>query len=127
MRYLLDTNALINEMFNPIKLSDEAKNAIEIGNEVYISVAALWEIGIKQSIKKLDISATIEEIADECKRQDIQIIPILPSHIDKMKTLPHHHGDPFDRIIIAQAIEGKMILITSDGKIEKYDLDILKY
>ena len=74
MRYLLDTNALINEMFNPIKLSDEAKNAIEIGNEVYISVAALWEIGIKQSINKLDINATTEEIADECKRQDIKII-----------------------------------------------------
>ena len=127
MKYLLDTNALINEMFNPIKLSEEAKNVIETENELYVSVAALWEIGIKQSINKLDINATTEEIADECKRQDIKIIPMLPSHIDKMKTLPHHHGDPFDRIIIAQAIEGKMTLITSDGKIEKYDLDILRY
>ncbi len=78
MRYLLDTNALINEMFNPIKLSDEAKNAIEIGNEVYISVAALWEIGIKQSIKKLDISATIEEIAGYYSDTPYMLREILP-------------------------------------------------
>ena len=75
----------------------------------------------------MDISATIEEIAYECKRQAIHMIPLLPSHIERMKSLPHHHGDPFDRIIIAQAIEGKMTLITSDEKIEKYDLNILKY
>ena len=55
------------------------KNVIETENELYVSVAELWEIGIKQSINKLDINATTEEIADECKRQDIKIIRIYTS------------------------------------------------
>ena len=67
-------------------------------------------------MKKLDFKQSVVDIATECYRQDIQILGINPKHCELIKTLPAIHNDPFDRMIIAQAVEEKMSVITKDEK-----------
>ncbi len=92
------------------------------GSRVYVSVASLWEIAIKQSINKLNIRCSIEEITVMCTKAKINILPIDAKHLDKIKELPAIHNDPFDRLIIAQAITEGMDIITKDYYIPKYDI-----
>ena len=83
-------------------------------------IASFWELGIKQSIGKIDIDASAVDMENACIRLDIGILPIIPGHIDRMRELPLIHRDPFDRIIIAQALTEDMILITKDSIIPLY-------
>ena len=122
MRYLLDTNAIIRVLFYPDLLSDDASQIIEDeANELFTSIASLWEIGIKKSIGKLDVDSDIIEISDACGELNISIIPITPGQIDIIMHLPFHHRDPFDRLIIAQAVDMGVPVITSDSKFYDYD------
>ena len=121
MKYLLDTNALIFAIFTPSKLSETARLLIENpDNEIFVSIVSFWEIGIKQSIGKIDIAATIQEIEFACDELDIHILGLQAKYIDQMKELPFVHRDPFDRIIVAQSIVEDLGLITSDETIPKY-------
>lgn len=120
MKYLLDTNALIGLLFKPDILSKGAYQTIQQSDSLYISIASLWEIGIKQSIGKIDIDASAEEIESVCMELTIHMLPISVKHIDRMKLLPMVHKDPFDRIIIAQAAIENMTLITRDSIISQY-------
>lgn len=83
------------------------------------------EIAIKQSIGKLEINESIENIVQTCKDEDFSILSIKPSHLDYLKTLPQIHGDPFDRLIISQAAMEKLVILTKDGKIPAYDVQTL--
>ena len=120
MKYLLDTNALIGLLFYPDVLSENANKIIQESDELYISIASLWELGIKQSIGKIDIDASAEEIEEACIKLDIRFLPIDPKHIDRMSSLPLIHRDPFDCIIIGQALTEDMILVTKDSIIPQY-------
>ena len=120
MKYLLDTNALIGFLFHPAILSPTAKTIIENEDALYVSIVSLWEIGIKQSINKIDITSKCLDIENTCRHFNITIIPILSSEIDDMKTLPPIHKDPFDRLLISQARENDMIMITRDTTIPQY-------
>ena len=120
MRYLLDTNALIWTIFNPDRLSEQAREEIETCESLCTSVVSLWEIGIKQAIGKLDIDSTVGEIETSCNGLGIDVIPLTAEQIDAIKALPMRHKDPFDRIIIAQAITNGVSLISSDQHIREY-------
>lgn len=120
MRYLLDTNALIWTVFNPDRLSERAREEIETCESLCTSIVSLWEIGIKQAIGKLDIDSTVSEIEASCNSLGIEVIPLTAEHIDTMKILPMRHKDPFDRIIIAQAITNGVSLISSDQHVMEY-------
>ncbi|MBQ7436714.1 MAG: type II toxin-antitoxin system VapC family toxin [Oscillospiraceae bacterium] len=120
MKYLLDTNALIGLLFSPAFLSDDAREIVEQSSELYVSIISLWELGIKQSIGKIDIDASAEELESFCNELGISVVTILASEIDVMKTLPLIHRDPFDRLLIAQAIFRDMTLITKDERIPQY-------
>ena len=120
MKYLLDTNALIGLLFYPDILSKNANKIIQESDDLYISIAFLWELGIKQSIGKIDIDASAEEIEEACIKLDIRFLPIAPKHIDRMSSLPLIHRAPFDRIIIGQALTEDMILVTKDSIIPQY-------
>lgn len=87
---------------------------------MFVSIASLWEIAIKQSIGKLEIDESIEKIASVCRDKDIQIIGIRPDQIEVIKTLPDIHKDPFDRLLIAQATVDNLTIITRDTKIAQY-------
>ncbi len=123
--YLLDTHTLLWFLFRQDELSDKVKEIIQSSDDLYVSVVSFWEIAIKQSIGKLNISKTIVQIAEICREQDIAILPIRADHCDKIKSLPQIHGDPFDRLLIAQSmIEGFKIL-SKDNKIKDYDIETI--
>lgn len=121
MKYLLDTNALIGLLFRPDLLSRDANQIIQESDELYISIVSLWEIGIKQSIGKIDIDASAVDIEEACIKLNIVVLSLGSRHIDRMKKLPLIHRDPFDRIIIAQALTEDMVLVTKDNTIPKYE------
>ena len=113
--YLLDTNALIGFLFYPDLLSKDAKKILAEASNISVSIMSLWEIGIKQSIGKIDIDASASEIESACNELEITVAPLKPSYIDSMRTLPSIHRDPFDRIIIAQAITDNLTIVTKDS------------
>lgn len=121
--YLIDTHTLLWALLQVDKLSEDVKDVLSNSEGIYVSIVSLWEIAIKQSIGKLDVIYSLEEIADECVKVKINIMQIHPKHLDAIKQLPHIHNDPFDRLLIAQAKTEGMKLITKDGKIAKYDIE----
>ena len=119
---LIDTHTLIWFMFDDSQLSEVALSKIKSEDKVYVSVASLWEIAIKQSLGKLKITNSIQDITDKCAEADILILPLEPKHLDYIKELPDIHRDPFDRLIISQAVTEEMTLITKDNTIPQYDV-----
>lgn len=121
---LVDTHILLWIFSDSERLTEQAKRALDEQNAC-VSIASLWEIAIKSSLKReekrLVLEETIQEIAELCVEQGIDIIPITPDDCERIRTLPHHHEDPFDRIIMAQAIVRGIPLITKDENIWKYD------
>ena len=122
MNYLIGTNILIYLLCNPTELSYEAKRILTKEKSISVSIVSLWEIAIKQSIGKLNIKLTIPQIEKICLERDVKIIPINAKEIENVKLLPMIHRDPFDRLIISQAQNNDMCLITRDATIPKYDI-----
>lgn len=117
---LLDTCVLLWFLYDDEKLPDKIANRIEKCEKVYLSIVSLWEIAIKKTIKKLDIPDSVMDLERKCNEKSITILPIKTSYLELIQTLPMIHNDPFDRLIMATAIEEDYILITEDEKIRKY-------
>nr|WP_314779174.1 type II toxin-antitoxin system VapC family toxin [uncultured Treponema sp.] len=118
--YLLDTHTLLWFLKDSPKLSNRALEIITTENEIFFSIVSLWEIVIKKSIGKLDLTSSIQEIEDLCYKKDISLLQIKSKHLDKIMELPNIHNDPFDRLIISQSIIENLILITKDKNIPYY-------
>ena len=126
MRYILDTHTLIWYFEDNSELSFKAKSIIEdIDNEIFVSMASLWEIGIKVGLGKLIIPFDIDEIIARIRKESMNMITIDIKHVKGIQTLPHHHRDPFDRMIIAQAKVDNCTVITRDATFDAYDVPIL--
>ena len=123
--YILDTHVLLWALSDSPMLSDSLKSLICEEEVVAVSIASLWEMAIKQIIGKLKIDVSLKEIEEKCYEKDILILPILPKELDILKTLPSVHGDPFDRLIICQAISNAAVVITKDTSIPKYPVRTL--
>ena len=117
--YIIDTHILLWLLSEPEKLSEIAKKIL-LEDDLYISMASLWEIAIKQSNGKLDLPFSPEELYAICIERDIQVKQILPSHLNQLKNLPKIHNDPFDRLIICQSIADNIPILTHNGKISLY-------
>ena len=127
-RYLLDTCAFIDMMFNPSQLSDRAAAEIEGNSELCVSIVSFWEIAIKQQIGKLGIGDTsAEDLERACIESGVSIIQTTPAQIDHIRKLPvfKDHGDPFDRLIISHAVFENIPVITSDKKFKNYDINVV--
>ena len=124
-RYLLDTNALLWILDGNKKLSQTAREIVEGDNDIYVSDVSLWEIAIKNNIGKLEIEGTIFDIEEACRVLDFERLPIKTSHFECLRTLPIIHQDPFDRLIISQAMVENMVLISSDHVISGYNVDCI--
>ena len=120
--YLLDTHTLLWFLRDSPQLSKKALEIVTTENKVYVSIASLWEIAIKKSIGKLEFEHSIEKIAELCHEKDILILQIQPKYFDKIIKLPNIHNDPFDRLIISQAIIENLVIITKDTIIPKYSV-----
>lgn len=124
MRYLLDTNVFIWAMENKKSLPESIKNElIDQNNTILVSVATVWEIIIKSAKKKLK---TPKDIKGDIVASNFQLLSIEIEHVLEVKKLPDIHKDPFDRILIAQAKVERLTLITSDEKIWKYNLSLVR-
>ena len=118
--YLLDTHAMLWYLRDSPELSASAHSLIDKAEYVAVSIASFWEIAIKQSIGKMQFCMTIPELESLCLDRDIQVLPVQSVVLEQIKSLPKIHGDPFDRLIIAQAQISKMTIITRDKMIPQY-------
>ncbi len=92
----------------------------------YMSHASAWELAIKKSIGKLQIPADVQEyVQSRAEQFRISLLPIRLEHVCRVATLPMHHGDPFDRLIVAQAISEQLVLVTADSRLAAYNVEIL--
>jgi PIN domain nuclease of toxin-antitoxin system len=123
MRYLLDTNLFIWAVHTPDRLSRKVRNIIETHpSQMVVSMASLWEITIKSSLRKLTVHP---DIVARVEGSQATILGIETRHLKTLGTLPHHHRDPFDRLLVAQAIAEKLTLLTSDKELARYDTKIM--
>lgn len=126
MELLLDTHAFIWFIDGDNSLPEKAVNTIkEINNKCFISIASLWEIAIKLSLKKIELKSGFNKINDFLAENDIDILPITFYHLQKLLELPYHHRDPFDRIIISQGLSENFTIVTKDKEFESYTEKIL--
>ncbi len=96
-------------------------------HEVSVSAASLWEIAIKQSLGKLRLPAPAREwLPGELERGGFSSLSITPRHALSAGALPPHHRDPFDRMLVAQAIEESLTLVTSDTRLAAYGVSVLR-
>lgn len=118
MRLLLDTHVLLWWLANDPSLSPTASALIEDPeNVIFVSAVTLWEIWLKESLGKLRLPATFSE---KLAAQSFENLSLTASQARQVARLPWHHRDPFDRMLVAQAIAEKLILLTSDDALPAY-------
>lgn len=127
MRLLLDTHTFLWLNDDAAQLSLTVKELFSSGeHELYLSMATPWEIQIKSQLGKLSLAMPIEELVNKNRLENnIKLIPIELSHISYLEQLPRHHNDPFDRIIIAQAIIEDMTVVTVDHAFADYSVQVV--
>lgn len=125
--YLLDTNVIINIFCQPKVLSIKVSDIILNEDILFVRSVSFWEIAIKQSINKLHINATIPQIEQLCKKNNITTLNFTTNDLENIKSLEKIHNDPFDRLIISQAITNDFTIITCDKKFAKYNIKVLEY
>jgi PIN domain nuclease of toxin-antitoxin system len=125
-RFLLDTHAFLWLIQGDTQLSERARIAIaDDANQLYFSVASIWEIAIKLNIGKLKIGHTIGDIYTLLAQLKIEILSIEQSDLDEYLTLMLHHRDPFDRIIIAQSLARNLVVVSADESFKAYPVQRL--
>lgn len=126
MNLILDTHIAIWFVTDNDQLPETAKNHIEnSGNRCFISIATLWEMGIKHSLGKLKLKTDLKKIFELFSDSGFILMPITPEHILTNASLPFHHRDPFDRLLIAQAKREGFSLISKDQEFEKYNINLI--
>ena len=118
--YLIDTNILLFSFAQTEKLSTKIKHILQTEDTIFISMASFWEIEIKRNLGKLDIPFSPKELMNYCLEQNYSILNINIEHISELEKLPKIHNDPFDRLIICQAISENLTILTADTIIPKY-------
>ncbi len=125
MRLLLDTHSLIWFFAGSSNLSDTGRDLME--NPAYqklISLASVWEMAIKQSKGRLTLPLPLEPyIEAKIQLEDFAILPINLKHLSLVSNLPFHHNDPFDRLLIAQAITEKIPILSRDSIFDQYNVN----
>lgn len=122
MNLLLDTHILLWWLAASARLSKSAHRAVTESFRVYVSVASIWEIGIKCALGKLE---TPENLEEELRNSSFSTLPIQVSHAIAAGKLPRHHDDPFDRMLVAQASLESLTLLTADVRLRDYNVPIL--
>jgi PIN domain nuclease of toxin-antitoxin system len=126
VNYLADTHACIWFFEGNNKLSKKARKIMNaFGNHIFVSIASVWELAIKISIGKMDFEGNSKGFISTIAEHDFELLEIEPQHIQIVETLPFHHRDPFDRLLVATAMAERMPIITVDDNIPLYDVECL--
>lgn len=125
MRLLLDSHTFLWFIRGDSKLSEHAREAIEAAeNERLLSTASLWELSIKASLGKLRLTMPIVDLVREhVIGNAMSLLTIAPEHLDVLATLPFHHKDPFDRLIIAQGLAEGIAILGKDRAFDAYGVE----
>ena len=118
---LLDTQMLLWAAFQPARLSAKAVKLISARDTpMSFSWVSLWEVAIKASLGRTDFTVDVGELLEQLLVHDFVLLPIRVEHLVKVSTLPWVHRDPFDRLLVAQAMSEKLPLLTADRKLAGY-------
>jgi PIN domain nuclease of toxin-antitoxin system len=123
MRILLDTHCWLWLQVSPERLTAQVRDLLaDPGNELYLSAASAWEIAVKWSLGKLPLPAPPSEyVPSRLDRQGVAGLPVELRHALQVASLPRHHRDPFDRLLIAQAQIENLHLLTADRTFASYE------
>lgn len=123
MRYLLDTHTLL-WWIEGQPLSDEANEVLEdLGNDVLVSVVSRWEIAIKESKGRLQSPPDLSQLITD---SGFDVLPVRWAHARRIADLPPHHGDPFDRMLVAQAVEESCAIVSRDRELASYGVNVVR-
>ena len=129
MRLLLDTHIALWAVEGATKLGERARALIASReNDVFVSVVSVWEIAIKHPLQRgsvNDMPISGRTAADLFQRAGYAVLPVSVTHVTAMDTLPRLHGDPFDRMLVAQAITEPMQLLTRDARLTAYGAPVM--
>jgi len=126
MRLLLDTHIALWAITDSPTLSAEARRLILApNNEVYVSAASIWEISIKHALRRGDMPVSGKDAAGYFTQAGYSILDITADHAVYVENLPNHHADPFDRLLVAQALYEPMHLLTHDKTIATYSATVI--
>jgi PIN domain nuclease of toxin-antitoxin system len=107
----------------PARIGTEAREAIRRGEEeIVVSAVVIWEVAIKRRLGKLDAPA---DLLSRLEQADVGLLPITARHADQVGTLPMHHQDPFDRLLIVQAMIDGLKLVSADGAMRRYEVEVI--
>ena len=123
MRLLLDTHVLLWWLADDPSLGEEARASIsDPGSSVFVSAATVWEVSIKQTLGKLEVPT---DLLSQIELNRFEPLSITASHAYAAGALPRHHDDPFDRMLVAQAMKEDLVLLTRDTRMSRYDIETL--
>jgi PIN domain nuclease of toxin-antitoxin system len=125
MNILLDTQTLLWALTDESRLSERVRTLLP-NAQTWLSVASLWEIVIKAQIGKMPLpQPTGPFVIAKLRLNGVQLLAVTPDHVLRIESLPPHHSDPFDRMLMAQSIEEKLPLVTADRIFERYPVDVI--
>lgn len=122
-RLLLDTHAVLWALSEPGLLAPHARTAIsDPANEVFVSAASAWEMAMKMGLGKLRVP---DDLEDQLRSSGFVALPVDTAVAFSVRLLPHHHRDPFDRLLVAQALQHQLTLVTRDAVIRQYPVRVI--
>jgi PIN domain nuclease of toxin-antitoxin system len=123
MRLLLDTHALVWWFNEPDKLSSKASSILRSsGNSIFVSAAVAWELAIKVNLGKIDALPLITDLAVHIAEEGFAELPVGIDQAVRAGLLPRHHRDPFDRLLVAQAQDMNLPILSADRVLDRYDI-----
>ncbi|WP_210491128.1 type II toxin-antitoxin system VapC family toxin [Patulibacter sp. SYSU D01012] len=118
---LLDTHAVLWWLSDDPRLSDTARVIVaDARHPMHVSAASLWEIAIKRSLGKIEAP---DDLPDVVRAEGLTLMPVGAAHAWAVRSLPRHHGDPFDRLLVAQARIESLPIVSADGQLDAYGID----
>ncbi len=127
MKVLLDTHTFLWAIRADERLSSRAREIFIAGrNELLLSVASIWEILLKVQVGKIRFEeSAVGYLKRQILKNNIRMLPILIDHVARLESLPLHHRDPFDRILVAQCMEGSLSLLSADPLMKRYSVPVI--
>jgi len=126
MNFLIDTHVLLWYLEGNGSLPGKIRNNIDNSeNNIFISIGSFWELAIKLASGKIDTKITLAQIEEDINKREFEILHISFQHLDALMGLPKVHGDPFDRLIIAQAITESLTILSADRHFKDYPVDVI--
>ena len=127
MRLLLDTHTFLWIVGDDARLSPAARSAFRSPqNEVLLSLASIWEILVKATLGKLPFPRPAAPyLRQQIRHTQVEVLPIMLAHVLRLESLPMRHRDPFDRILVAQALEERIPLVSRDRALAAYEVKVL--